>query len=56
MAAGEAVAAEGAAWVAATDSTPEENGNLTDTVAVTDRKFYFVFFSAMKQRCIIFYF
>lgn len=37
-AAGEVAAEEAAAWAAATDSTPGENGNLTDTVAATDRK------------------
>lgn len=39
--AGEAVEAEDAAWVAATALIPEENVNLTDTVAVTDRKYSF---------------
>lgn len=36
--AGGAVEAEVAAWVVAMDLIPEENVNLTDTVAVTDRK------------------
>jgi len=40
---GVAVAAEGAAWVAAMASIPEENVNLTDTVAVTNRKCFFFF-------------
>lgn len=40
MAAGEAVEAKDVAWVVAMALTPEENVNLTDTVAVTDRKYY----------------
>lgn len=42
MAAGASVEAEGAAWVAATALTPEGNGNLTGTVAATDRKYSFL--------------
>lgn len=37
----ESVEAEDAAWVAAMALTPEENVNLTDTVAATDRKYIF---------------
>lgn len=43
MVAGEPVEAEDAAWVAVMALIPEENVNLTDTVAVTDRKHFSVF-------------
>lgn len=33
--------AEAAAWVATMALTPEENVNSIDTVAVTDRKYFF---------------
>lgn len=36
-----AVEAEAAAWVAAMALMPEENGNLIDTVAATDREYPF---------------
>lgn len=36
-----AVEAEDVAWAAAMALTPEESVNLTDTVAVTDRKYFF---------------
>lgn len=37
----EAVEAEDVAWAAAMALIPEENVNLIDTVAVTDRKYIF---------------
>lgn len=53
MAAGEAVEAEAAAWVAAMALTPEENVNLIDTVAVTDRKYFFSFCIAHKLNIVV---
>lgn len=47
MAAEEAVEAEDAAWVAAMALIPEENANLIDTAAVTDRKYFFSSYVAL---------
>lgn len=45
----EDVEAEDAAWVAAMALTPEENVNLTDTVAATDRKYRFSSYVDLKK-------
>lgn len=45
--------AEDVAWVAAMVLIPEENVNLIDTVAVTDRKYFFSTNIALKYNIFI---